>query len=436
MRTPCILLALGLLSFAQVRGQSALENVIVEKYYISDANDAADTDGGTLLEEGSVTYRVLLDMGAGCKLRGLFGDTLHPFIISSTAVLYNNNDRGDKYGHGIDAARLDENTVALDSWLSLGDASDAHTGVLKADDSDGSIVGGANNDGGSEGVPEGLLVNASPDAGIAITIADGLAPSSGLPPPGFLFIGDPLDALNDENSDSAYSSQNMIMQSPAGIAGYGAENKILVAQITTTGDLAFQLNVEIIDANGDAHKYVASGDTLAVGETEFGLLNYPPACGCMDPNYLEYDPAAGCDDGSCQTTIVFGCLDELACNYDPTANFNVLALCCYGPGNCNGLDLNIVCPDVAVEERVEQPAFDLFPNPAHGLLTVQLPPINGTHASLLIHDRLGRLVYEAMIAPSTTQREQLLDLSALAQGMHTVRLVTDGRIYVQGLVKQ
>ncbi len=435
MRTTSILLAFALA--VGTSAQSALENVIVEKYYISDANDAADTDGGTILAEGSVTYRVYLDMGADCKLRGLFGDSLHPFIVSSTAVLYNNNDRGDEYGHLIDSIRLDENTVALDSWLSLGDASDEHIGVLKTDDVDGSIVGGANNDGGSNGVPGGLLVNANVDAGIPLTNSDGLLPGSGAPPPGFIHLGDQPEPLNADNSDTTFTSQAFVVQSPAGIIGYGPDNKILIAQITTIGELEFHLNVEIIDATGTPQKFVANGDTLLAGQTEFGLLNYPPECGCMDPNFLEYDPAAGCDDGSCATAIVFGCLDTLACNYDPGANFNVSALCCYGPNDCNGLDINIVCPGVAVND-VPTPidGFTVFPNPAHDQLTVRIAATNGGQANVLVHDRLGRLVVDHVFTANGGIRDHHLDLSDLANGVYTLRLILDGHVSVQAVVKQ
>jgi hypothetical protein len=435
MRTTIILLALALA--VNARAQSALENVIVEKYYISDANDAADTDGGTILAEGSVTYRVYLDMGADCKLRGLFGDSLHPFIISSSTVLYNNDDRGDVFAHLIDSMRLDQNVVALDSWLSLGDASKQHIGVLKADDTDGSIVGGTNNNGGSNNIPGGLLVNQDPDAGIPLITSDGLLPGDGVDlPPGFLSIG-VFDVMDNENLDTTFTNLGMVVQSPAGILGYGPDNKILIAQITTTGELEFHLNVEIIDANGTPQKFVANGDTLLAGQTEFGLLNYPPECGCMDPNFLEYDPAAGCDDGSCATAIVFGCLDTLACNYDPGANFNVSALCCYGPNDCNGLDINIVCPDVAVNE-VPTPidGFTVFPNPAHDQLTLRIAATNGGQANVLVHDRLGRLVVNEVFTTTGGTHDHHLDLSDLANGVYTLRLVLDGHVSVQAVVKQ
>ena len=55
----------GVSAFAQ------LERVYIEKYYVSDANDATDTTGG-ILPAGSTTYRVYVDMaypGSVCKAR-------------------------------------------------------------------------------------------------------------------------------------------------------------------------------------------------------------------------------------------------------------------------------------------------------------------------------------------------------------------------------
>src|SRR5436190_23753691 len=59
-----------LFSIAQVR------NVIVETYYISDANDATDTiDGiGRILPVDSKTYRVYVQLEPGCKLKKIYGD--------------------------------------------------------------------------------------------------------------------------------------------------------------------------------------------------------------------------------------------------------------------------------------------------------------------------------------------------------------------------
>ena len=38
--------------------------------------------------------------------------------------------------------------------------------------------------------------------------------------------------------------------------------------------------------------------------------------GCKYPIYLEYAAGATVDDGSCSTMIVYGFMDDIACNYD------------------------------------------------------------------------------------------------------------------------
>ena len=99
--------------------QSDLEDVIVETYYISDANDATDTIGGGV-PVGSRTYRVYLDLCTDCALRSVYGDINHALLIQSTAPIFNHNDRGKTFGHELSNSALDEGTVALDSYLSLG----------------------------------------------------------------------------------------------------------------------------------------------------------------------------------------------------------------------------------------------------------------------------------------------------------------------------
>ena len=212
--------------------------------------------------------------------------------------------------------------------------------------------------------------------GLPLTTHDGLSPAGGSPvvPPNFNATGDsPNAAFRDSTlTDHFLSDSTRIGCSSPGVKGPTAENKVLVAQITTTGDLTFKLNIEIEKPGGQVVRYVSSDSVLLPGETPNGLLSYPPECGCTDPNFLEYDPGAGCDDGSCQTTIVFGCLDTLACNYDPFANFNVVQLCCYGPGNCNGLDISLVCPDVLVAEQSTSVAVIVHPNPVRDQLTIEM----------------------------------------------------------------
>ena len=51
-----------------LNGNAQLQKVIVEKYYISDANDASDTLGGGI-NTGTTTYRIFVDLAPGSILK-------------------------------------------------------------------------------------------------------------------------------------------------------------------------------------------------------------------------------------------------------------------------------------------------------------------------------------------------------------------------------
>jgi hypothetical protein len=418
MRTITLLAAALAFSATPIMAQCGIDAVLVETYYVSDANDATDVIGGGL-QAGSRTYRVFVDLCDGCSVRAIYGDANHALRITSTAPFFNHADRGRTFAHELSNGALDEGTTALDSWLALGGASNQRFGILKADDPDGSIVGGANNDGGSEAVAGGLLVNADVLAGTPLTEKDGLIAISGavILPPNFNVIGIHPEILFDAETvgNEFLTNDSRVGCSTPGVQGPTAENRVLLAQLTTSGEISFELNLEVECPDGTVSRYVANDSVLLEGETAFGQLNYPPECGCTDPNFLEYDPNAGCDDGSCATTIIFGCLDTLACNYDPSANFNVVQLCCYGPANCNGLDVNIVCPDVSTLEIEMLSALRVFPNPVQERLHLQLGTAPGTMVDYELLDATGRSI-----------RSGLLDLDGSGSGEIVVHALPPG----------
>lgn len=334
-------MALFQFSFAQ-----GLEDVIVETYYISDANDATDSDGG-ILPAGTTTYRIFLDLAPGYKLETVYGSPIHELRIETSTLFFNNEDRGEVSGNLIGDNRLDDNTVALDSWVTIGAASEAHFGVLKTDDPDGSVVGGENNDGGSEEIPGGLLTNDAPEAGIPLTEADGLI--DGTVSDVTLISDDPsiFDVFDNENDGPVFSTNNGAWAILGGLEGQTAENRILIAQITTNGDLSFSLNVRVstLDGSGDPIDYVSG--TPSGDEIFFPQLNFPFAEveGCTSPTACNYNPQATTDDGSClepeenctqcngeelilidddgdsicNAEEIAGCQDPEACNFDPQA---------------------------------------------------------------------------------------------------------------------
>ena len=430
-------------SITQLSAQ--VENVIVEKYYISDSNDATDTIGGGLPDR-STTYRIYIDLIAGSKLTKIYGDINHAFKISSTDVFFNNEADGQTFAKDFSKVRLGENTVALDSWLTLGqttrNAAKTYFGILKSDDTDGSIIGGANNDGGSAAIADGLLANNDPAAGGPLTEADGMDTMSQLPTNwadyGIIDIASGVDStiFGSAKSGKEFISYDAGLQN-SGVSGVDPDsNRVLVAQLTTKGQLSFELNVEVIDTNGIAIKYVANDSILLQGEVLSRSLKYPFAqvCGCPDPRYLEYIGDRDCDAlDSCRNLIVYGCMDTMACNFNPDANFNLQSLCCY-PGFCNDRDISVVCPGLTYKMHRSLP-FNLFPSPAKNQITFQSPSFGGAAISYSIYNMTGEIIFRQNVGSSYSPIELNIDLSFLNAGIYIFQVesgsLTDRAIFIK-----
>ena len=256
--------------FAVVAGYSqGLENVIVEKYYEASAADASLDPDGNLVAD-AVTYRIFIDMAAGYRLSSVFGvpeNTTtgypgHTLFFETTTNFINNLDRGDAIANSIGSSRVTDNTVALDSWLSLGASSGGHSALLKGSDSDGSLLSQftnsgadftdlATNDGFIAGTPEGVSII---PAALETQINSIFGTGSGLTGPRFEVV------------DGSWYSFN-------GATGADSDNMVLVAQITTDGDLSFELNVQLIDAAGNAENWVAR-DATGASEIQSDLLSF------------------------------------------------------------------------------------------------------------------------------------------------------------------
>lgn len=408
-----------------------LEGVIVEKYYISDNNDATDSLGG-VLEPGSITYRIYIDLKPGYRLKRVFGDAGHTLRISSSEIFFNNLDRGQSFGNNMSKSWLGEGTVALDSWLTLGQVTKTgvitNFGVLKNQDTNGSFIGGTNNDGGSSVVPGGLLLNNDPSISIPLTSADGFLPLDSIPENwGNYGI---LDQISNDDStifgslktDSVFISNNFGIQN-SGVEGVDPlKNEILIAQLTTKGELVLEINIEVIDPSGNSIFYVANGSNSPSGDTLVSaVLRYPLSCGCTDPDYLEFNSAYSCNiTDSCKTKIVFGCMDPNACNYEINANYNIQSLCCY-PGYCNDRDLSLICPDLK-GQRSSFSDFKLYPNPATRFISFQVLLAESKHVKIEIYNAVGSLVKQTELGMINGTVKQQFDLDDLSNGLYFFRL--------------
>lgn len=421
--------------FLTCGGYAQIEKVIVETYYISDGFDSTDTDGGKL-DTGSFTYRVYVDLKPGDRLLSIYGDTNHILKFSSTRPFFNNID-GETYGKDLKKGKYGGSTVALDTWLTLGQTAaktpdgKANFGILKAQDTNGSFIGGANNDGGTAAIPGGLLTNSISAMGIPLTVADGMFAAT-LPSYTWTTFG-LKDLLSGNDStmfgslkpSSEFSSRKAFLRNSPGVTGVIPDsNQVLIAQLTTRGGLQFELNLEVwVSALGDTVRYVANDDTLVAAKSEKknSFLTYPfpkPVCGCKDPAYLEYNPNLECaSTDSCLTLIVFGCADTMACNFDPRVNFPVKSLCCY-PGSCGGRDISVVCP------AINGNAFecDLYPNPVQGSLFLNVTSGVEQPVTYSVFNYFGTLVLHKDLGMKQRIIQHEIDLSEFSSGIYLVKV--------------
>jgi len=263
-----ILIGLGLFLLGGLaHAQNGLENVTVEKYYVSNAADATGSIGA--LPAGSVTYRIFADMLPGYKFQALYGVTGHALNITTSTSFFNNEDRGATTPNGIGTQYLHTNSVALDSWFSVGAAASGQMGVLKSEDN-----GAANLITGNT-----MLLNADASAGIPLSTQDGMMAGT---PNSVTFVGltTELNVFNaTSNVGGSFTTSNGSIASLTGSTGPTSSNRVLVGQFTTNGNFHFDLNIQIGTPTNGVQNYVAhnpTGTQISIPSLVFDSYLAPP----------------------------------------------------------------------------------------------------------------------------------------------------------------
>lgn len=246
-----ILFAFGMLFSGSIYAQNGLQSVVVEKYYVSDAADSVDAaDNGAVypLYVGSTTYRVYADLLPGYKVIQMFGSPTHPLNISTTTSFYNDPNYGVAIYSGTSINNTKKNTMLIDSYLTIGSVANGLLGVIKEEDTDGTI-----------GNNQGILANNDISAGAPITGAngvDGLMPGSSIMP-NVLGITDET-ALFDQTPGSVFEINNATIAALGGVEGVTPSNHVLLGQFTTNGTFSFKLNLQLATPiAGGSEIYVA-----------------------------------------------------------------------------------------------------------------------------------------------------------------------------------
>ena len=127
-----LLLAILLIpSFASTGSSQAIDEILVETYHVIPGENG---------EPDLTTYRIFVDLAPDHQLQVVYGEEHHALEITTTTEFFNDPENGTKYGDKVNMDRLNTFPLAIDSWLTMGAASDHHVGVPKDLDTDGSIL--------------------------------------------------------------------------------------------------------------------------------------------------------------------------------------------------------------------------------------------------------------------------------------------------------
>ncbi len=265
MKKSLLLIASVFTSFIAF-SQIGLEGIVVEKYYVSDAADSTDAgDNGAVypLHVGSTTYRVYANLLPGYKVIQMFGSPEHTLNVRTSTAFYNDPNYGFKVYQGTSVNNTKKNTTLIDSYMTIGGVANGLCGVLKTEDTDGTI-----------GNNQGILANNDATAGLMITGIDGV---DGLMPgtpilPNVLGITTELDIF-DQTVGNDFTTNGAAIAALGGMEGVTPSNHVLLGQFTTDGIFSFRLNLQLsTPLAGESQIFVP--DFAAAGEFTDSTLVY------------------------------------------------------------------------------------------------------------------------------------------------------------------
>lgn len=192
-----------------------------------------------------VTYRIWVDLAPGYRMQVAYGDHRHDLEVSTTTEFVNDLANSVKYAHLLPVAALNEGHGALDSWFTMGAGSAGHWAVPLHLDDDGSVLT----------CPPSSPLAKWKDRSRSLCVRYGLAAGDSVPAIiNWRFVPGYLGAVRGSvihTMDGAWAVLD-------GVSAPTNDGHVLIAQLTTSGQLSYRLNIQVADANRVAIKYVHS----------------------------------------------------------------------------------------------------------------------------------------------------------------------------------
>lgn len=227
---------------AQERGIDSVwvESVVLEGW--------TDEEGRTL-----VSHRIWVDLAPGYSMQVVFGDVHHDMEIATTTRFWNDTTRTVVYADELDEAAMATGRAWRDSWLAMGGLGRDHWAVPRSLDTDGSIIRPSS----LKRVERKLLPR-------VLRERDGAMAADSVPrTTDWRFRPSYLAAIPGyviHTMDGAWAVLG-------GTAGPHDGGHVLIAQLCTSGELTFRINIQVADQYRNAIKYVHSdpidGEVLA-----------------------------------------------------------------------------------------------------------------------------------------------------------------------------
>lgn len=227
--------------------------------------------------DGFTTYRVYADLTNDLDfVSAVYGDATYPLSLGCDGTIFQSSGVNYNYANQVNALFFEAfPTTEYDSWLTIG-----------AEDSDGGVNIQSTDD---TMTPALNLFN----AGEGFIIADPIGASWFNVYPCSGWAADTLADCADGNP-----------------AFGGADNRVLLAQITANGDIYGMFNLQVFPNGSQAGAQSAIGQTFSSDATD--------VFGCTNMAATNYDPSANIDDLSC----VLPCTVELSLDNVTTPSCN------------------------------------------------------------------------------------------------------------------